>query len=104
MDCHTKRVFTLDKIVFGFIKMLAGLQTQRHTQALGENMAYQYVDTALTLHIKRFYLGTAGTGSITLDPSEITASVNIQVKTLGWMANADGHRVVPAESNNNQVL
>ncbi|KAM1224999.1 hypothetical protein ACFX2G_044771 [Malus domestica] len=54
------------KIVAGFIKMLTGLQThvRAHTQV---------------------------TRSITLDPSKVTASVDIEVETPGWVAYVDGH-------------
>jgi hypothetical protein len=32
---------------------------------------------------------------ITLNPSEVTASVNVQVKELRWVANVKQHIIVP---------
>jgi hypothetical protein len=42
------------------------------------------------------YLSATFARSITLDPGEITTSINIQVKSLWWVAYVQNHRVVPA--------
>lgn len=46
------------------------------------------------------YQGAARTRCITLNPSEVTASVNIKFIKLGWITYFKGDRVVSADWNN----
>lgn len=44
-----------------------------------------------------FYLGAAHTGSITLEPSKVTAGVWIKKVGLWWLTYVERNIVVPAE-------
>lgn len=45
------------------------------------------------------WLCAAVAGSITLNPSEVTASVNVQVKELRWVPYVEQHIIVPERVN-----
>lgn len=49
-------------------------------------------------HINAYLCATVAR-CITLNPSEVTASVNVQVKELRWVANVKQHIIVPAKMN-----
>jgi hypothetical protein len=72
-------------------------QEHRETQTLGQEIIRPMAELIIIIN-RKINLSATSTRCITLDPGEVTASINIKVKLLGWMAYVDVHRVVAVRS------
>lgn len=81
-------------LVVRVITMFALGKVEARTQEVGTR---ESVVIGLVLAITR--LGATVAGSITLNPSEVTAGVDVQVKELRWVSYVEQHIIVPERIN-----